>query len=358
MAAKVMGYRVYALDPDSGCPAHSVVDKCFTGAWDDTDAASRMAENCDVVTLEIEQISIRSLRAVQQFSPLRPNADSIYTIQNRIRQKEWLVHHGFPVGSYSVVERRQDCAQVVEDLGCNVFVKRSTGGYDGKSQTHLINCNSQMLTAAWEELGCQPCIVESALVLDCEISVMVARSPNGEVKVFPAARNHHEKQILFWSALPASISRELETMAQLLAIKIANAFSYEGVLAVEMFITGEGQLLVNELAPRPHNSYHASERACATSQFEQAVRAVCNLPLGDVTLREPAAITNLLGDLWLDQKPHFERALRHAGVRLHLYQKAETRKGRKMGHLSSIGHTAEDAVERAIAAYRALTENV
>ena len=198
-------------------------------------------------------------------------------------------------------------------------------------------------------------MVERAVELEREISVMVARSPRGEVKVYPAAWNHHENQILEWSVIPAPIPAEMEAEARRLAGEIADTFALEGLLAVEMFVTRDGELLVNELAPRPHNSYHESERACVTSQFEQAIRAVCDLPLGDVDVIQPAAIANLLGDLWLDEdgKPRevcFDKALAVPGVRLHLYEKLKPRKGRKMGHLSAIGATADEAVERVLRA--------
>jgi 5-(carboxyamino)imidazole ribonucleotide synthase len=185
--------------------------------------------------------------------------------------------------------------------------------------------------------------------LDREISVLVARAPNGEVKVYPSAWNHHEEQILEWSVLPAPLSLAMDTEARGIAEAIADTFQLEGILAVEMFCTTDGRLLVNELAPRPHNSYHASERACVTSQFEQLVRAVCDLPLGDVDVVQPAAIVNLLGDLWLKDgqpvEPRFDAALAVPGVRLHLYEKHRPRKGRKMGHLSAVGATADEAVE-------------
>jgi 5-(carboxyamino)imidazole ribonucleotide synthase len=202
-------------------------------------------------------------------------------------------------------------------------------------------------------------VVEKAIDLEREISVMVARSPRGEVRVYPAAWNHHENQILDWSVIPAPITTELEAKARQIAGEIADTFALEGLLAVEMFVTGSGELLINELAPRPHNSYHESERACVTSQFEQAIRAVCDLPLGDVDVVQPAAIANLLGDLWLDAegKPRevcFDRALAVPGVKLHLYEKLKPRRGRKMGHLSAIGKTADEAVELVLRAKAAL----
>lgn len=235
-------------------------------------------------------------------------------------------------------------------LGGRCYVKSAHGGYDGRSQVKLGFGDDTTAADAWRLLGQQPCVVEQAQELDREISVMVARSPRGETKSFPSATNHHERQILVWSVIPSLISAEIEARAQKLACEIADSFTLEGLLAVEMFLTKEGELLVNELAPRPHNSYHASERACVTSQFEQDVRAVCDLPLGDVSVVQPAAIANLLGDLWLDHSPRFDRALAVPGVRMHLYEKHQPRKGRKMGHLSAVGRTPEEAVERVLEA--------
>jgi 5-(carboxyamino)imidazole ribonucleotide synthase len=243
----------------------------------------------------------------------------------------------------------------VAALGGRCFVKSARGGYDGRSQAKVGFREGPDAAEAWKLLGGRPCVAEKALELDREISVMVARSPNGEVKSFASAMNHHENQILVWSVIPSSVSAEIEARAQAIAREIAEGFELEGLLAVEMFLTKSGELLVNELAPRPHNSYHASERACVTSQFEQAVRAVCDLPLGDVSIVQPAAIVNLLGDVWLDEQgqlrePRFDRALSVRGVRVHLYEKQQPRKGRKMGHLSGVGDTPEEAVERVLEA--------
>jgi 5-(carboxyamino)imidazole ribonucleotide synthase len=202
-------------------------------------------------------------------------------------------------------------------------------------------------------------VAEQALELEREISVLVARSPSGEVKVYPPAWNHHENQILAWSVIPAPLNAQLALQAHTLAERVAHTFTLEGILAVEMFITADGRLLVNELAPRPHNSYHASERGSVTSQFEQLVRAVCDLPLGDVETVQPCAIANLLGDVWLNEdgspcEPHFDRALAVPGVRLHLYEKHNPRKGRKMGHLSAVGATADEAVAAVLRAQELL----
>lgn len=354
MAARSLGYRIQIMDPDPSCPARFVVDACFEGAWDDAHAAADLARGSDVVTLEIEQVSIECLEAAAKFAPVRPSADLLRVIQNRIRQKEWLRERGFPLGPWHAVRSQQDLAEAVPQLGGRCFVKSAHGGYDGRSQVKIGFGEATTPADAWRLLGQLPCVVEQALDLDREISVMVARSPRGETKSFPSATNHHERQILAWSVIPSLISPELEARAQKLACEIADSFTLEGLLAIEMFLTKSGDLLVNELAPRPHNSYHASERACVTSQFEQCVRAVCDLPLGDVSVIQPAAIANLLGDLWLDHAPHFDRALAVPGVRVHLYEKYQPRKGRKMGHLSAVGATPMQAVERVLEAQKLL----
>jgi len=350
MAARSFGYRIQVMDPDPSCPARFVVDACFEGGWDDARAAADLARGCDVVTLEIEQVSIAAIEAAAKFAPVRPSAELLHVIQNRIRQKDWLRERGFPLGPWHAARSERDLAEAVASLGGRCFVKSAHGGYDGRSQLKIGFGDSTSAADAWRLLGQQPCVVEQAVDLDREISVMVARSPRGETKSFPSATNHHENQILVWSVIPSLVTPEIEAHAQKLACNIADSFTLEGLLAVEMFLTRSGELLVNELAPRPHNSYHASERACVTSQFEQAVRAVCDLPLGDVSVVQPAAIANLLGDLWLDHPPHFDRALAIPGLRVHLYEKHQPRKGRKMGHLSAVGKTPQDAVERVLEA--------
>jgi 5-(carboxyamino)imidazole ribonucleotide synthase len=350
MAARSFGYRIQVMDPDPSCPARFVVDACFEGGWDDARAAADLARGSDVVTLEIEQVSLECLEAAAVHAPVRPSADLLRVIQNRIRQKDWLRAHGFPLGPWRAAHSEQELAEAVAALGPRCFVKSAHGGYDGRSQVKLGFGDSTTPAEAWRSLGQQPCVVEQALDLDREISVMVARSPGGETKSFPSATNHHEQQILAWSVIPSLVSPQIETRGQTLACRIADSFTLEGLLAVEMFLTASGELLVNELAPRPHNSYHASERACVTSQFEQCVRAVCDLPLGDVSVLQPAAIANLLGDLWLDHPPHFDRALAVPGIRVHLYEKHQPRKGRKMGHLSAVGSTPQQAVERVLEA--------
>jgi 5-(carboxyamino)imidazole ribonucleotide synthase len=359
MAARSLGYRIQVMDPDPSCPARFVVDACFEGTWDDVRAAANLARGCDVVTLEIEQVAVASLEAAQRFAPVRPGPELMRMVQDRILQKSWLRDHGFPVGRFRAAQTMSELIDALSELGGRCFVKSARGGYDGRSQVKIgfensVRAYDEEGAEAWALLGQAPCVAEEAVDLAQEISVMVARRPSGQVVSFPSAANHHENQILAWSVLPSLIAPELEVQAQAIARDLAEELKLEGLLAVEMFLTTGGVLLVNELAPRPHNSYHASERACVTSQFEQAVRAICDLPLGDTSILRPAAIANLLGDLWLDHDPKFDLALEIPGVRVHLYEKLLPRKGRKMGHLSAVGTTPEEALERVLQAQQRL----
>jgi len=357
MAARTMGYRVRVMDPEAACPASFVVDETVVGPWGDATAAQRLAKGADVVTLEIEQIGVEALTAVANIAPLRPGVEPIGIIQDKTLQKVWLAEQQFPVGAFKVVRNESELHEAVQVLGGRVFLKIGRGGYDGRGQARLgidEPLSTERIAAAWKSLGGNAAVAEQALDLECEISVMAVRSPSGEVRSYPAARNHHENQILAWSVLPAGVSPELESRAEALAAGIIDRLGMEGLLCVEIFVTREGKLLVNELAPRPHNSYHQSERGCVTSQFEQLVRAVCNLPLGSTELTTPAAIVNLLGDIWVKGKPDFAAALAVSGVRLHLYEKHTPRAGRKMGHLSAIGSSAEEALERVLKAKRML----
>ena len=342
MAARTMGYRVRVMDPESACPASFIADQTIVGRWDDRRAARMLATGADAVTLEIEQIGVDALSEVAQIAPLRPGVEAIRIIQDKTLQKTWLADAGFPLGPFRVVESEAELQDAVPALGGRVFLKIGRGGYDGRGQARIGfdgPATEESIQAAWLSLGENACVAEQALDLDFEISVMAARNPSGEVRSYPAARNHHENQILAWSILPAGVPAELEAKAEALAAAIITRLGLEGLLCVEVFVTRQGDLLVNELAPRPHNSYHQSERGCVTSQFEQHVRAVCNLPLGDTALITPAAIVNLLGEVWIDAngEPDFAAALAVPGVRLHLYEKHTPRRGRKMGHLSAIG---------------------
>jgi 5-(carboxyamino)imidazole ribonucleotide synthase len=347
MAARTLGYCVHVLDPDANCAASPVADRVVAAPFDDADAAADLARACDVITLEIEHIGVDALAAAERHAPLRPGPDILAMVQDRAAQKRWLAANGFPIGAYREIRRASDLEAAARELG-PLVVKASRGGYDGRSQARI--AKPAEAAATWRALAERHSVAEEALHLQAELSVMVARRPSGEIRAYPAALNHHERQILAWSVIPAPLPHRVTADADEIARGIAETLALEGILAVEMFLLANGTLLVNELAPRPHNSYHETEVACSTSQFEQIVRAVCDLPLGDPTVLRPGAIYNLFGELWQDGPPPFESALSKPGVRLHLYGKRGARAGRKMGHLSAVGSSPEDALERVRAA--------
>ena len=353
LAARSMGFGVQVLDPSADCAARPVVDRVVVGAFDDPIASAELARACDVITIEIEQIAPRALEAARQHAPVRPGPHVLAMVQDRSRQKGWLASEGIPIGPYADVTTAEQLTAAVGTLGANLFVKACQGGYDGRSQLRL--AAGADTVAAFASLGGRPAVAEQSLPLALELSVLVARRPAGETIVFPIAINHHERQILAWSYTPADIPVGVAQRAEEIARHIAEALSLEGILAVEMFLVDDGRLLVNELAPRPHNSFHATELACPTSQFEQLVRAVCDLPLGAVAPVQPSAIVNLFGESWSGgSPPRFDRALEVPGTRLFLYGKHGARAGRKMGHIAAIGATADEALLRAQRAHAAL----
>jgi 5-(carboxyamino)imidazole ribonucleotide synthase len=340
-AARTLGYDVNVLDPDPHAPAFAVATLAITAPFADVDAAARLAERSDVVTLEIEQVPTATIEACARFAPARPGAAAVHTVQERGRQKEFLATNGFPLGPFAVVTTADACEAAVAQLGRSI-VKATMGGYDGRGQVRVASPEDGRM--AFAAIGAARCVVEQFLDLEAELSVLVARSATGQVRAYPPSRNHHEAGILEWAVTPTGFDPALEQQARELAIAIAESLDITGLLAVEMFITRDGRLLVNELAPRPHNTYHHSERAVATSQFEQLVRAVCGLPLGDVSIVRPAAIHNLLGDLWEGCVPDPVAALHIPRARLHLYGKRSARPGRKMGHISGCGDSPEEAL--------------
>lgn len=353
LAARSLGYNVNVLDPDSHCPAAPLADRMFAARFDDVLAASELARSSDVVTVEIERIAKESLTEAAKHAPTRPSAEVLAVAQDRRVEKKWLNDHGFETAPYRVVSSAEELEAAARLFGACV-VKSALEGYDGRGQVRLRN--PEEAAAAWASLGARPCVVEAWLPLEKELSVMVARRPSGETRAYPAALNHHVNQILDWSVLPGPLPQELTARAEAIARRIAVEIGLEGLLAIEFFALEDGKLLVNELAPRPHNSGHPATEACLTSQFEQLVRACCDLPLGSTEAVRPVAIANLLGDLWNVGEPPWERALAIEGVRLHLYGKETPRPGRKMGHLSASAHTAQEAVARALQARRVLEE--
>jgi 5-(carboxyamino)imidazole ribonucleotide synthase len=350
MAARTMGYDVHVLDPEAHCPARPLASETITAKWGDGEAAARLAAGADVVTIEIEQIPLHSLEAAQRHAPLRPGPGVLWTVQDRARQKEWLRDNGFPLGPFAVVRSAADTEAAVRTMG-HCIVKSTHGGYDGRGQARVHEVGRA--AAAWSGIGAPECVAEQFLSLAAELSVMVARAPSGEMRAYPPARNHHTHGVLTWSVIPGGFDERVVSRATEIACGIAEQLGVVGLLAVELFLLEDGSLFVNELAPRPHNTYHHSERACVTSQFEQLVRAVCGLPLGDTDVVRPAAIYNLLGEAWSGPAaPDVNGVLARPGVRVHLYGKRDARPGRKMGHLSACGDTGEIALQRVIDAYR------
>lgn len=351
MAARSMGYDVHVLDPDPDCAARPVASRVVTAPFDDADAAADLARGCDVVTLEIEQIAPTALEAAARHAPVRPGAAPIWIVQDRVRQKSWLAEQAFPVGPFRAAASAGDVADAVRAFG-PAIVKAAHGGYDGRGQAHVHDADGA--SAAWAAVRAPSAVVEQRLELALEFSVLVARSPAGQMAVYPPSRNHHARGVLTWSVTPADLDPLVARAGAEIALGIADALEIEGLIAVELFLTTDGRVLVNELAPRPHNSYHASERASATSQFEQLVRAACGLPLGAPAAVGAGAIANLLGELWLaGEAPNVEATLGVRTARLHLYGKRSARPGRKMGHLSAVGASAAEALARVQEAYDA-----
>jgi len=353
-AARSLGYDVHVLDPDPECPARAIASRTITAPFGDAAAAAELARGVNVVTLEIEQIGADALAAVAEIVPLRPSAEAVVIVQDRLRQRTWLDANGFPLGPWRSAATAAEATEAVATLGRSVL-KKPVGGYDGRGQARVGRPDEA--AGGWKTLGGGPVLVEQFLDLELELSVMVARREDGSMATYAPAINHHESGVLDWSTWPAMLPPDVSHQAMRVAEGIAASMGIVGLIAVEMFLTTDGRLLVNELAPRPHNSYHHSERGASTSQFEQFVRAVCGLPLGSVDALSPCAIANLLGDLWGNGEPDFESALKVPDVRLHLYGKASARPGRKMGHLSAVGASVEEAREKVLTARSHLTRS-
>jgi len=352
MAAKRMGYRVIVLDPTPDCPAGQVADDEITAAYDDVEAARELARRSAVVTAEFENVPADTLAAIEPLVPVRPASRVLRIAQNRIAEKSFLAEHHFPVPRFCPVRSRDELLEAVQIIGYPAVLKTATGGYDGKGQVKIEH--PEEAETAWERLGKVDCVLEEFVPLDKELSVIVARNGRGERTVYPVAENTHANHILDTSVMPARIPAPLAKEAQELALAIAEALDVVGLLCVEIFLAQDGRLLVNELAPRPHNSGHQTFDAAVTSQFEQLIRAICNLPLGSTKLFQPVAIANLLGDLWADGEPNWTAALELPEVKVHLYGKAEPRSGRKMGHLTATGETPDEALARVLKARRRL----
>ena len=348
VAAKLMGYRTLVLDPDPNAPAGAVADVHLVAPYDDTEALDRMASECDVVTTEFENPPAAGLARLEQSTRVAPSASAVRIAQDRIAEKQFFRTAGFPVGSFAIVDEAHPIGTVGEQLLTDgpAVVKTARLGYDGKGQVRIDRLDD--VEDAWNDVGNVACVVETLLDLDTEVSVLVGRSATGETVTWPVTENTHAAGILDVSIVPATIDADLTSAAERLAVEIAERLDYVGVLAVELFVVrnaiGELELLVNEIAPRPHNSGHWTLDASVTSQYEQQIRAICGVGLGGTSMTSPAvAMVNLLGDLWSNGEPDWATIFSHPAAKLHLYGKTEPRPGRKMGHLTLIGEPGESA---------------
>ena len=349
-----MGYQVVVVEPTPDAPAAQLADRHLIRPWTDPEALDEVATSCDAVTTEFENVPADVLRALAAHLPVHPSGDAVAVTQDRVIEKAFLNAAGIATAPWAAIHSPADANDAWEAIGGGPAILKTTRmGYDGKGQVRLQHRTE--LDDAYTALGGVPCILERQVELAKEISVLVARGEDGECVTWPVGENVHHHGILHSTVVPASLPDALAETARRAATRIAAALGYVGVLAVELFVTTDGQLLANELAPRPHNSGHWTLDAAATSQFEQQVRVLAGLPLGDTSLLAPAAMVNLLGDLWADGEPHWERALAVPGVRLHLYGKRDPRAGRKMGHLTATATDPATALARAEAAYAALT---
>lgn len=352
-AAKRMGYRVHVYDPGEDTSAAQVVDRHFCGDWDDAEALRAFARSCDRVTLEWENIPLDAARWVDEQTRLLPGPGVLAIAQDRSREKTFLDGAGIPLPAFRILERAEDFDREPAWWDEKRVIKTSASGYDGKGQR--VSTSLDEAKHAFDALGGVPCVAEAWVPYEREVSVLIARGEDGEAAVYGPIWNQHANHILDVSVYPSGLSDAVAQRAQALARTIAEKLDLIGLICVEMFVLKDGGLLVNELAPRPHNSGHLTLEACSTSQFEQHVRAVCGLPLGEIGWRRPAAMANLLGDLWAQDVPAWDRALSLPGVALHLYGKGEPRPGRKMGHLTVLADTPETAEQRVIEARKRLS---
>jgi 5-(carboxyamino)imidazole ribonucleotide synthase len=350
--ARKMGYRVHTFSPDRDTPMGQVADLETTAPYEDLDRVRQFARNVDVVTFEFENVPSATISAAAEFVDVHPRGDILHTTQNRLREKTFLSENGFPVAPFRHIRTIDDLYRSMDAVGIPAVLKTAGFGYDGKGQAKIMNVGEA--DAAFESLNGSEAILEAFVDFEKEVSVVCVRGQNGQFADFGTVENRHVNHILDVSFSPAHIPDPLTKEAVNIAQNIAEKFGYVGTLCVEFFVTRDGRLIVNEIAPRPHNSGHLTFDACFTSQFEQQLRAVCGLPLGSTVLMRPSAMANLLGDIWLDGEPDWAAAASFANVKLHLYGKSEPRPGRKMGHLTGIADSTADAVKIVIEARESL----
>lgn len=352
IAARRMGYRVHVFSPEKDTPAGQFADREVTGAYENEGAVRSFARTLDLLTFEFENIPRQTIDWCALECEVRPDGSILHTAQNRLREKDFLSGAGIPVAPYRAVRSASDLARAFDEIGTPAILKSAAFGYDGKGQRFLKDATAP--DQIWSERPGDELILERAIDFEKEVSVIVARSIDGSIQTFPVCENIHRDHILDITVVPARVSGAVENAAADLARNIAGKLNLVGLLAVEMFVQRDGQLLVNELAPRPHNSGHWTIEGCATSQFEQHVRAVCGLSLGSTDLICPAAMANLLGDVWKNGEPNWAAALDVDGVHLHLYGKHHPRPRRKMGHLTGLAESVDAAVKAVSTAREAL----
>ncbi len=343
LAARRMGYRVHVFSPDSDSPTGQVADREWSADYEDLDAVGDFARSVDVVTLEFENIPAATVEEVSSVVPVRPGWKSLHTAQNRLREKTFLRDASFPVAPFREVLEREALDGALREIGVPAVLKTAGFGYDGKGQSKIETPGE--VDEAWESLGGEA-ILETWVDFEKEVSVVAARGMDGSFAHYGAVENTHDRHILDVTVAPADVSPEVEREAVEIAQGIFEELEIVGTACVEFFVTSDGKLLVNEIAPRPHNSGHWTIEGAATSQFEQQLRAVCGLPLGSTERVRPATMANLLGDLWANGEPDWMAVNSMPKVKLHLYGKAEARPGRKMGHLTAIADTTEAAAQR------------
>jgi len=348
IAAHEMGYKVTVLDPDQNSPAGKIADVHICAKYDDAEALAQMATTCQAITTEFENVPATTLRTLAQSVPVRPSAEAVGIAQHRVSEKNFLKEAGLPVAPYAVIDAESDLPADDSEI-YPAILKVARFGYDGKGQARVANLSEAK--AAFAAFSQEECVLEKMLKLDYEVSVVLARDVNGHVATFPTAENSHLNGILDISIVPARGSDAVNHQAQKLAISVAEKLQYTGVLGVEFFVC-DGELLVNEIAPRPHNSGHYTLDACIANQFEQQVRVMTGLPLGSSRQHSPAVMVNLLGDIWPNEAPQTEPAWQLAlgapTLKMHLYGKAEARAGRKMGHFTVLGTNRDDAIKLAM----------
>jgi 5-(carboxyamino)imidazole ribonucleotide synthase len=352
IAARRMGYRVHTFSPDEDTPTGQLADREVAARYDDEAAVRDFARGVDVLTFEFENIPVQTVAWAAEHCEVRPAASVLHICQHRLREKEFLDKAGIPLPGFMSVSSAGELAAAIAELGQPAVLKTAAFGYDGKGQRKIMPGDN--LTEAWAPFAGSGAVLEQFVHFDKEISVLVARSATGATATYPVCENVHRNHILDVTIVPASISPEVAQKARTLAVEIAEKLNLVGLLAVEMFLRADGTILINELAPRPHNSGHFSFDASVTSQFEQQLRAVCGLPLGSTESLRPSAMVNLLGELWAHGEPDWAAALAIPEVKLHLYGKTEARAGRKMGHITAFGATVQEAAGHAVAARSAL----